>query len=213
MATVATQLSAHGPTIRRLREEGATLAAICAHLQSAHGVRCNPTALSKWLKDDQREKIRRAWEDRVLGALKDNNDRMTAVLRGSGESGMAAVIVALEKVALQLSVILSGEQAGISLAGADLDEVREQVEVITQTIKPILDYRKVLVSEQAGKRDERRSQDEMCQRFLEWYQDKRARDIAESNAPNDEKVRRLRSEYFADVDALEKAGGVVLPPV
>lgn len=212
MATVSAQLTHHGATIRQLRSEGCTLTHVCQHLQSL-GVRCSIGALSRWLKTDKQAAIRRAWEDRVIGALKENNDRLNSVLRASGESGMAAVIVALEKVALQLSVMLSGEQADITPSGADLGEVREQLELIAQSIKPILDYRRVLVAEQASKRDERRMQDEMCAKFLTWYADQRAREIAESTAPSEEKVRRLRSEFFSDVDALEKAGGVVLPPV
>jgi virulence-associated protein VapD len=195
-----------------MRSEGNTLAAVTEYLRS-QGVRCCPSSISKWLKDDARAACRRVWEDRVITALKDNNDRLNSVLKTSGESGMAAVMVGLEKVALQVSVYLSAEQTEARFDGADLAEVREQLELIAQSIKPILDYRKVVLAEQAGKRDERRLQDEMCKRFLEWYSDQRAREIADSTAPNEEKVRRMRSEFFADVEALEKAGGVVLPPV
>lgn len=209
--TVARQLDQHAATIRRLRDEGATLATIAAHLQE-QGVRCASSSISLWIARDRKAAMRRTWEDRVIGALKDNNDRLNSVLQASGDTGMAAVIVALEKVALQLSVMLSGDEHGLKLAGADMVEVREQLELIAQTIKPILDYRRVLVQEQAGQRDELRRQDAMCEKFLAWYQDKRAREIAESSAPNEEKIRRLRSEYFADVDALEKSGKVVLPP-
>lgn len=212
MSTVSEQLSAHATAIRDLRVKGATLATICEHLK-AQGVRCYFSALSKWIKDDKRAALRRAWEDRVIGALKENNDRLNSVLEASGDSGMAAVSVGLEKVALQLSVMLSGDDTDLKMAGADFTAVQEQVALIAQTIKPILDYRKVIIQEQAGKRDERRLQDQTCQQFLAWYADRRAREIAESNAPTEEKIKRLRSEFFADVDALEKSGKVVLPPV
>lgn len=211
MATVAAQLTAHADSIRRLRNEGATLATIQAWL-AQQGVRAYPSAISTWFKQDQKAAIRRAWEDRVIGALRENNDRLNSVLQASGDSGMAAVIVALEKVALQISVMLSGDQHELPVAGADLESVREQLELVAQTLKPIMEYRRLLVQEQAGKRDERRLQDQTCEKFLAWYQDQRAREIAESNAPNEEKIRRLRSEFFADVDALEKSGKVVLPP-
>ena len=208
--TVARQLDQHAATIRRLRSEGATLATIVAHLQE-QGVRCASSSISTWVARDQKAAMRRAWEDRVIGALKENNDRLNSVLQASGDTGMSAVIVALEKVALQLSVMLSGDEHDLKLAGADMTEVREQLELISQTIKPILDYRKVLVQEQAGKRDERRLQDATCEAFLKWYQDQRAREIADSIAPNEEKIRRLRHEFFSDVDALERSGKVVLP--
>lgn len=50
-----------------------------------------------------------------------------------------------------------------------------------------------------------------CERFLKWFKDRKAREIAESNLSNSEKIAALRAEYFADVDELEAAGTVVLP--
>lgn len=50
-----------------------------------------------------------------------------------------------------------------------------------------------------------------CERFLKWFSDHKARDIAESKLSNAQKIAALRAEYFADVDALEAAGTVVLP--
>lgn len=47
--------------------------------------------------------------------------------------------------------------------------------------------------------------------FLRWFDDRRARDIAESGASNAEKIAALRQLYFADIDELEKAGEVQLP--
>lgn len=54
-------------------------------------------------------------------------------------------------------------------------------------------------------------QQETCEKFLAWYQDQRARDIAESGASNADKIAQLRATYYADVDALEKSGTVELP--
>lgn len=50
-----------------------------------------------------------------------------------------------------------------------------------------------------------------CERFLKWFSDHKARDIAESKLSNAQKIAALRAEYFADVDELEAAGTVVLP--
>lgn len=52
---------------------------------------------------------------------------------------------------------------------------------------------------------------ETCEMFLKWFGDQKAREIAESNAPHEEKIKALRATYYADVDELEKSGGVVLP--
>jgi hypothetical protein len=51
-----------------------------------------------------------------------------------------------------------------------------------------------------------------CELFLKWFKDEKAKAIASSNVSNAEKISQLRQTYFADVDALEKSGAVVLPP-
>jgi hypothetical protein len=50
-----------------------------------------------------------------------------------------------------------------------------------------------------------------CEKFLAWFKDKKARDIAESNISTPDKIAQLRQTYFADVDQLEQAGEVKLP--
>lgn len=52
---------------------------------------------------------------------------------------------------------------------------------------------------------------EMCKKFVAWFADAKAREIAESGLSNADKIAALRAEYFRDVDALEKSGGVTLP--
>lgn len=44
---------------------------------------------------------------------------------------------------------------------------------------------------------------ESCALFLKWYADQKAREIAESNVSNADKITQLRQLYFADVDALK----------
>ena len=51
----------------------------------------------------------------------------------------------------------------------------------------------------------------VCEKFLEWFKDAKAREIADSSVGNAEKIAQLRLEYFKDVDALQKSGKVVLP--
>lgn len=52
---------------------------------------------------------------------------------------------------------------------------------------------------------------ETCEKFLAWYRDAKAREIAESTSTNAEKIAQLRQLYFADVDEMEKSGAVQLP--
>ena len=51
----------------------------------------------------------------------------------------------------------------------------------------------------------------LCEKFLAWFKDGKAREIAESQASNGEKIKALRKAFLADVDELEKSGKVVLP--
>jgi hypothetical protein len=51
----------------------------------------------------------------------------------------------------------------------------------------------------------------VCEKFLEWFRSDKARQIAEGSATNAEKIAAMRTEYFADVDAFEKSGNLVLP--
>jgi hypothetical protein len=50
-----------------------------------------------------------------------------------------------------------------------------------------------------------------CELFLKWFENKLAREIAESNTPNAQKIAALRQEFFKDIDELEKSGEVELP--
>jgi hypothetical protein len=50
-----------------------------------------------------------------------------------------------------------------------------------------------------------------CEKFLAWFQDAKAREIAESNATNAEKIAALRKTFLSDVEAFEKSGSLVLP--
>jgi len=52
---------------------------------------------------------------------------------------------------------------------------------------------------------------ETCKKFLLWFKDAKAREIADSGMSNADKIAALRAEYFKDVDALEASGGVKLP--
>ena len=50
-----------------------------------------------------------------------------------------------------------------------------------------------------------------CEFFLQWFNDQKARDIANSTGSNAEKIAQLRQTYFKDVDALQQSGQVKLP--
>lgn len=80
---------------------------------------------------------------------------------------------------------------------------RDQNERHGQT-KAQIEERKVRVAET-------RIAQQSCELFLKWFNDKRAREIAESGLSNAEKIAALRKTYFADVDELEQSGAVQIP--
>jgi hypothetical protein len=50
-----------------------------------------------------------------------------------------------------------------------------------------------------------------CELFLKWVKDEQAKAIAAAPISNAEKIRDLREHFFADVDALQASGEVVIP--
>jgi hypothetical protein len=201
-------LDRHAELIERLRAEGATLARISEELAKL-GRRVQLSQISGWLKRREAEARRRTWEDRVIAALRENNERLAAVAKSGAEGGLAAVIMALEKLALQLSVTLSADQTGLD--PSDLSELKEQLSMLTTALKPLMEYRRVRVAEQQSELDRRRLEEQTVEKFLAWYEREAARRVADSSLPSEEKIRLLRREFFADVDAAEKKWGAMIP--
>ncbi|HXP59674.1 MAG TPA: hypothetical protein VN829_04235 [Dongiaceae bacterium] len=52
---------------------------------------------------------------------------------------------------------------------------------------------------------------ELCGRFLKWFQNAKAREIAENQTSNAEKIALLRQAVFGEIDELERSGEIVLP--
>ncbi len=67
------------------------------------------------------------------------------------------------------------------------------------------------VKREALKLSREKWETETCGKFLVWYGDKKAREIADGPGTNDEKIAALRAEYFKDVAAMEKSGDFQLP--
>jgi hypothetical protein len=92
---------------------------------------------------------------------------------------------------------------------------REEMELALELFRTAMESRsartKAAQKEQELELQREKFQRETCRLFLEWYGDKRAQEIAGSDASNEDKIARLRQTYFASVDALEKSGSVKLP--
>lgn len=60
--------------------------------------------------------------------------------------------------------------------------------------------------------DRERLEVETCKKFLAWFRDAAAREIAESKASNAEKIAKLRQMMFADVEAAAAAAAATAAP-
>jgi hypothetical protein len=116
------------------------------------------------------------------------------------------------------SAAIAGGKILDVLEAADGERLDELIKSITLLRAGDLEDRKIAQRERAIdlKRKhlsllENRLQIETCEKFLAWFKDSRARDIAESKATNAEKIAALRQAYYSDVDELEQSGKVVLP--
>ena len=94
----------------------------------------------------------------------------------------------------------------------DNPELLKLVDQLTNTvIQHVSAQTKAAQKERELRLAEDKFQVTVCEKFLEWFKDAKAREIADSSVGNAEKIAQLRLEYFKDVDALQKSGKVVLP--
>lgn len=102
----------------------------------------------------------------------------------------------------------SVSQAQLELAGQMFFSALAIEQRDSLTWKRVQDSKLKLGALQLGRE---KFQRETCELFLKWFADKTAKEIAEANIPNSEKIAALRKTFFADVDDLEKSGEVQLP--
>jgi hypothetical protein len=118
-------------------------------------------------------------------------------------------------------IVEAGGEEVQSLTPTNLNLLEQQITELLATgadherlagfVKMFAELTKASVSTSQARLDMDKFHVEVCNKFLDWFSDEQARDIAESNQPKAEKIAALRKTYFADVDAMEKSGKVVLP--
>lgn len=82
---------------------------------------------------------------------------------------------------------------------------------VTQSERARVDAKRADIAESQARLSRDKFQRDTCELFLRWFKDERARQIADSNATNADKIAALRDAFFADVDALDASGEVELP--
>ena len=90
-------------------------------------------------------------------------------------------------------------------------ELMDQFLLEGETERLKIKREELAVKKQALKLSREKFEVDSCKRFLSWFKDARAREIADSGLSNADKIARLRETYFADVDKLEAEGGIKLP--
>ena len=104
-----------------------------------------------------------------------------------------------------------------NLAEADIEPAKAAAAIatlktaVTSAERVKIASRRADLADQALQIERQKFQIHACEKFLEWYRDQRAQQIAESNLPRAQQIAELRKTFFADVDALEKAGTIQLP--
>lgn len=206
---------------RRLRDEvcerirdGATGPELCTWLNGLPAVRTmlqklfkgedvSPQNISNWTTGGYQEWL--ADQSRVenIQRLSDFSARIAQAAGTSLSAGACAI--AAGRVQNMMEGLADEDLAAIipalkMLADADINRAR-----LTN------DKTKLNQNERDLRLREDKQQVDTCEKFIAWYSDKKAQQIAESNMSNSAKIAALRKAFFSDVDALEKSGNVQLP--
>lgn len=168
-------------------QAGVSYSSIRTRVKKEFGLDVSIRALSEWwaarAKEEQGERfIRAAKVANNIGSQAKKLPMLTDALRST-----------LTQAAFDLA-----------LSGADATKIHKFMSIVGGIDRAALDRAKLRL-------DVDKFQTSVCEHFLDWFADERAREIAESEAPKREKIAQLREAYFADVDAMQAEGEVSLP--
>lgn len=134
--------------------------------------------------------------------------------RDAAENSMRLVNAMAGHASENIKAILAGRAFPMMQALADPNDIDPFVHLLDSvTAAERVEVARALAEERKkmGALAREKFETEIGGRLLTMLQDKAAMEIANSSAPQSEKIAALRKQYFADVDALEASGAVVLP--
>lgn len=148
---------------------------------------------------------------RVSGFLDKIRNRASALPAGKQNEVLDTIVT-----------LVGEEMIAAKLGGATMVEMLDPLDRLLMSegmkTKAQFEAQKIELRKQAEARSQEKLRfererwiQESCAKLLKAATDSRAREIAELNVSNDEKIRLLRENYFKDVDDLEKSGSVQLP--
>lgn len=194
--------------------EGLTLAAAVARLQSQHSLSVSAAFLSKFL---ERQRRRRAVDD-LMTRVATGSQRSAALKEQFGESPppeLATLIHLLQLVVFELTVKGSSDETVMgmvtALSGRILDFEKINVKRDELAAKKRADEQDLEHRRQALQLEREKFAARFCEIIRQALTDARARELAETNAPNSELIAHMRQTYFSDIDALAASGAVQLP--
>jgi hypothetical protein len=160
------------------------------------GVSVSCSALSVWWANRRQAKL----QERLLGQIA-SGARQVAEVEKAFAGHNAPEIETLVKLHRVLILKLSTQ------GNAD----PELLELVNRMMKPVVQFERLKQLQAQLSLDRDKFQQQTCELFLKWSKDAKAREIAESNVSNSEKIAQLRQTYFSDVDELERSGSVQIP--
>jgi hypothetical protein len=174
--------------------EGKTLAEIQAALK-ADGCVSSLSSLSDYLARRRSEQL----EGKLFETIA-SGGRMNQELDAAYASNPAPDIEQLIRVSKTLIMSLQVQGAANPKMLALANSMQQTVlNYLSGRFKGELELKKLELAQE-------RFQVECCEKFLAWFKDAKAKEIAESSLGNSEKIAALRQEYFKDVDALQQSG-------
>lgn len=104
----------------------------------------------------------------------------------------------------QLSVIVNWLKTLVMQTAVSGHADAKLLTIAKDFLKSILDYEKLLTQREALNLDREKFEIVTCEKFLKFYSDSKAREIAETDGDNRVKIAALRSVLFAEVDAAKE---------
>jgi hypothetical protein len=165
---------------------------------AAPGASISAQNLSNWKHGGYKE-----WESKQahLDAIRRRAEDVRRELEAGGFS-------VLDKAIYELADKLSDTDMDAGKAAAAIAALKNAV---TQGERSRVDALRASIAQEQAKLSRDKFRRETCELFLRWYSDARAREIADSPASNEEKIKAIHGLYFADVNALERSGEVQIP--
>jgi len=163
----------------------------------------NAQNFTNWRKGGYQEWLE---EEKRLDSVRENAERIKRTVAAGG-------LEVYDELAWQsanaMQNVLAGadEQTSTMVAGT----VARLLKAQTERLRAEMAKEQLSLAKEKHALDREKFEIQACTLFLKWLKEQRAKEIADSNLTNEEKIKQLRAEYFADVDALEASGQVVLP--